>query len=156
VTAETVRPGWPMLSDTRFKPNARNKGSYFRSIVELSTSLREARVTVYSIRLPDPSRTQVRAYMYQDYLKGIASPKQAEAGDLALQVLAVPSGGLVLGPDGDPVAHMNQCVADASGYYELAFEVPAEKTVDAYHELAIRMERPGLTVRTRNGYYTRP
>jgi hypothetical protein len=47
-------------------------------------------------------------------------------------------------------------VADASGYYELALEVPAEKTVDAYHELAIRMERPGLTVRTRNGYYTQP
>jgi hypothetical protein len=145
-----------MLSDTRFKPNARNKGSYFRSIVELSTSLREARVTVYSIRLPDPSRTQVRAYMYQDYLKGIASPKQAEAGDLALQVLAVQSGGLVLGPDGDPVGHINQCVADASGYYELALEVPAEKTVDAYHELAIRMERPGLTARTRNGYYAQP
>jgi VWFA-related protein len=149
-------PGWPTLSDSRLKLNARDKASYFRSIVDLSTSLREARVTVYSVRLPDPSRIQVRAYMYQDYLKGIGSPKQAEPGDLALQVLAVQSGGLVLGPDGDPVSHMNHCVADASGYYELAFEVPAEKTVDAYHQLAIRMEKPGLTARTRNGYYTQP
>jgi VWFA-related protein len=149
-------PGWPMLSDTHFKPDARNKSSYFRSIVELSTSLRDARMTVYSVRLPDPWRTQVRAYMYRDYLKGIASPKQAEAGDLALQVLAVQSGGLVLGPDGDPVAHMNECVTDASGYYELAIEAPAEKTIDAFHEVAVRIDRPGLTVRTRNGYYTQP
>ena len=145
-----------MLSDTAFKPDARNKSSYFRSIVNLSTSLREAHITVYSVRLPDPSRTQVRAYMYQDYLKGIASPKEAAPGDLALQVLAVQSGGLTLGPDGDPVSHMNACVADASGYYELTFEASTGKTVDDYHEVAIRMERPGLTARTRNGYYTQP
>jgi hypothetical protein len=145
-----------MLSDTRFKPDARNKGSYFRSVVDLSTSLREARITLYSVRSPDPSRSQLRAYVYRDYLKGVASPKQAEAGNLALQVLAVQSGGLALGPDGDLLAHMNQCVADASGYYELAFEAPGENTIDVYHSVTIRLDRPGLAARTRSGYYTQP
>ena len=94
--------------------------------------------------------------MYRDYVKGIASSRQAEPGDLAVQVLAMQSGGLVLGPDGDPVTHMNECVADASGYYEIAFEAAAETTIDAYHEVAIRIDKPGLTARTRNGYYTQP
>jgi VWFA-related protein len=152
-----VGGGWPMLSNARYHMDPRNQSSFFHSIVDLSTSLREARMTLYGVLPLDLNMgNEAYAYLYQNYMKGVESAKQADAGNLSLQVLAEQSGGRAVGPTGDIYAGIVRCVADGRAYYELSFDsVPAER-VDVYHALEIRLDKPGLTARTNTGYYAQP
>jgi VWFA-related protein len=152
-----VGSGWPILSNARFHMDLRNQSSFFHSIVDLSTNLREARVTLYGVIPLDLNRgTEAYAYMYQNFMKGVESAKQADAGNLSLQVLAEQSGGRAIGPTGDIYGSIVRCVADANAYYELSFDSAAANRVDVYHGLQVRLDRPGLAVRTSTGYYAQP
>jgi VWFA-related protein len=149
--------GWPMLSNARYHMDPRNQSSFFHSIVDLSTNLREAHVTLYGIIPQDLNRgNEAYAYRYQNFMKGVESAKQADAGNLSLQVLAEQSGGQAVGPTGDIYGSIVRCLADANAYYELSFESAAAERVDVYHELAVTLDKPGLTVRTNTGYYAQP
>lgn len=152
-----VGAGWPMLSSARFHMDPRNQSSFFHSIVDLSTNLREARVTLYGVIPLDLNMgNESRAYLYQNFMKGVESPKQADAGNLSLQVLAEQSGGRAFGPTGDIYGSILRCVADAHAFYEVSFDSAAADRVDVYHALAVRLNKPGLTARTNNGYYAQP
>jgi VWFA-related protein len=152
-----VGNGWPMLSSARFHMDTRNQSSFFHSIVDLLTSLREARVTLYGVIPLDMNQgNELRAFTYQNFLKGVESAKQADAGNLSLQVLAEQSGGRAVGPTGDIYGAIVRCVADAKAYYELSFDAAAADRVDVYHGVEVRLDRPGLTVRTNTGYYAQP
>jgi hypothetical protein len=48
------------------------------------------------------------------------------------------------------------CVADANAFYVLSFDGVAGETPNQYHALEIRLGKPGLTARTRSGYYAQP
>jgi hypothetical protein len=89
-------------------------------------------------------------------MKGVESAKQADAGNLSLQVLAEQSGGQAIGPTGDIYAGIARCVADANAYYELSFDSAKADRVDVYHGLQITLDKPGLTARTNTGYYAQP
>ena len=45
---------------------------------------------------------------------------------------------------------------DAGIYYSLSFEPPPADGPNDYHELKMRVDRPGLTARTNTGYYDQP
>jgi VWFA-related protein len=150
-----VGPGWPILSGSTFRVREKDQQAFFSSIVDVSTKLREAQITVYNVTPLDPNKGQARTFLYKNYLGGVTSVKDADSGNLALQVLAVQSGGLALEPDGDMPEMVTRCIADADVYYEISFEAaPAEK-VDEYHALEIKLDKPGLKARTRTAYYAR-
>jgi hypothetical protein len=86
----------------------------------------------------------------------VETAKQADAGNLSLQVLAEQSGGLAIGPTGDIYGSIVRSVADANFYYELSFDSAPADRVDVYHTLEIRLDKPGLTARTNTGYYAQP
>jgi VWFA-related protein len=149
--------GWPMLSSARYHMDLRNQSSFFHSIVDLSTSLREARVTLYGVIPLDMDQgNEVHAFMYQNFMKGVESAKQADPGNLSLQVLAEQSGGRAIGPTGDIYAGIARCVGDANAYYELSFDSAPADRVDVYHPLRITLDKPGLTAHTNAGYYAQP
>jgi hypothetical protein len=77
-------------------------------------------------------------------------------GDLTLGVIAAQSGGLVLNPGNDLATELQKCVADAAAYYEIAFDPVISDRPSEYHHLEVRVAKPGLTVRTRKGYYSQP
>jgi VWFA-related protein len=152
-----VGEGWPMLSNARYYKDQRNQSSFFHSIVDLSTSLREARMTLYGVLPLDPNMgNAVYAYRYQNFMKGVESAKEADAGNLSLQVLAEQSGGRAIGPTGDVYGSIVRCVADATAYYELSFDSAPADRVDVYHGLQVRLDKPGLNARTNTGYYAQP
>lgn len=93
---------------------------------------------------------------YQDFLKGVSKPSQVNVGDLSLQVLAVQSGGLALASSNDVAALLEKCLADTEAYYELSFTPTPADHRDEYHNLLVQVSKPGLTVRTRTGYYAEP
>jgi hypothetical protein len=89
----------------------------------------------------------------------VASPRKADTGNLALQVLAIQSGGRVLGPDNNLAAQIDACIAEANAFYSLSFDPPAPPPVDhanEFHTLKVEASPPGAAVRTNTGYYNQP
>lgn len=151
-----ISPGWPLLSGPEVQLTSKLRQKLFGDIVSFSTDLREGRITLYSI---DPFGTQgsvVRAVYWEDFVKGITKPNQVLPGNLALQVLAAQSGGIVLYGSNEISTSLQTCLADARAYYELSFEPSAGGGSDEYHRLEVRVAESGLTARTRQGYYSQP
>jgi VWFA-related protein len=154
-----VGPGWPMLESAQFvTPNDTNRRRYFDAIVELTNKLREAHITVNSVTGGDPNVGEggSRGFLYESFLKAVRTPRQAAAGNLALKVMAVQTGGRILGPGNDLAGQINECVADANEFYSITFNPPPAGSADEYHELKVEINKPGLTVRTNAGYYNEP
>jgi VWFA-related protein len=152
-----VGPGWPLLNRPSDAFSEREQRRQFNSIVELSTRLREARIVLYSVAPVDTTSDAGRfTILYQKFLKGVSSPRDANAGNLALKVLVTQTGGQILGPDNDLVTQINQCIDDANSFYRISFDPPAAQREDEYHDLRVQVGRPGLTVRTNTGYYDQP
>ena len=151
-----VSPGWPLLSGPRVYLDAKQQNQIFSMIVDLSTQMREAGVTLYNVNPIGAGEGVGRSFYYQDFLKGVSMPGQVAIGDLSLQVLAVQSGGLALFGSNNLVALLQQCIADGEAYYELSFDPPAAEHRNEYHHIEVQVARPGLTARTREGYYSQP
>ena len=151
-----ISPGWPLLSGPNIELTHKEEQQLFNSIVSLSNELRMAGVTLYSIDPLGLADFGVRTSYYEEFLKGVASPQHAQAGDLGLQVLAVQTGGRALNTSNDIMGAITACAADADAFYVLSFEAPRADHADEYHSLAVTVDRPGVTARTRTGYYAQP
>jgi|SRR5580698_698528 len=150
-------PGWPMLSGPRLELTKKNEDWLFNAVVGMSRALREARVTLYSL---DPLGTSdagsFRTFYYESFLKGVPSSSKVLPGNLALQVLAAQSGGKVLNSNNDLTQLIANCVIDAKAYYTMSFIYPPADHPDEFHSLEVKVDKPGLTARTRMGYYAQP
>ncbi len=151
-----VSPGWPLLSGPRIDLDYKQENELFSAIVGLSTQMREAAVTLYNINPIGAAEGVGRQFYYQSFLKGVSKPSQVVIGDLSLQVLAVQSGGLALTGSNNLTAMLEQSVADGQAYYELSFDPPRAEHPDEYHHIEVQVAKPGLTARTREGYYQQP
>jgi VWFA-related protein len=151
-----VGPGWPILDSPNFSFSDKDQRRYFDAIVELSTRMREARMALYSVSPTNVEGSGERRFLYQDFLKGVTSARKADTGDLSLKVLAMQSGGRILGPDNDIAGQLDSCIADANAFYSLSFNPPPADRADEYHDLKVTVSQPGLTARTNSGYYNQP
>jgi VWFA-related protein len=152
-----VGSGWPLLSGSS-DIGEQERRRYFDWIVNLTTSLRKAHITLYSVApLNLMPETAQNAFLYKSYLKGVENPRQADSQNLALQVLATHSGGQVLSKSGNLSAQLARCIADATSYYEISFE-SSEDTGQAvaYHALDVKANLPKAEVRTLTSYYAIP
>ena len=145
-----VSPGWHLISNYSWNGSQKDQEILFDSIVSASTELRASRMTVYSINPAGVGRGQ---WAYQSYLKGVDSPRHADFGSLMLQVLAAQTGGQVLEGNNDLAGLIDRCIADAKAYYVLTFHPGPAAHANEYHSLAVEVDKPGLKVRTRTGYY---
>jgi VWFA-related protein len=148
-----VSPGWPILTGPHIYVNPGQQKQIFSTIIDISTSLRKAGITLYAIDPLGTADIGLRTYYYQTFLKGIRKPSDTDFADLSLQVLATQSGGLVLNSSNDVTAQLTKAVQDVSPYYVLSFEGKGEP--NEYHQLAVKVQKPGVVARTRTGYYSR-
>jgi len=79
-----------------------------------------------------------------------AAPDQSAA---ALRRLADDTDGAMIAADAD--AGLRRAASDASAYYLLSFRT-THPDDGKYRELQVRVKRPGVSVRTRKGYWTAP
>lgn len=149
-----LSPGWPVLSEQRVELVPKDQENFFQTVVRLSARLREARVTIYDL---DPLGTEdaasFRTFYYENFLKGVISASKVEEGSLGLQVLAVQTGGRVLNRSNDFAELIATSVAEANAYYTVTFAPAAADHPNEYHDLQVKISKPGLTARTRTGYY---
>lgn len=152
-----VGPGWPLLSRSTAGTTERDRRRYFGWLVDLTTTLRKAHITLYSViplnLMPDMPQDP---FLYRTYLNGVESPQQADSQNLALQVLATHSGGQVLSKSGKLPDQLARCIADANSYYEISFEGSDSDKVLAYHALDVKADFAKAEVRTLTSYYAIP
>jgi VWFA-related protein len=133
------------------------KQTNFHTLVNLSTALRQAHVTLYSI---DPlgmdDAGSLGNVYYQNFLHGVLSADKFQSGNLTIPVLAVQSGGQVLNRSNDVASLISNCVADAMSYYSLTFDSSPAVHPDEYRDLQVKIDKPGVVARTWTGYYAQP
>lgn len=151
-----VSGGWPLLSGPRVQLDGKQQQQLFNAIVDVSTRLRQARVTLYDINPLGAAENTINIFYYEQFLKGVSKPSQVNAGNLGLQVIAAQSGGLVLNSSNDVSMLLQQAFADADAWYELSFEPAKAERPNEYHQIEVRVDKPGLIARTRHGYYAHP
>lgn len=148
-----VGQGWPMLDSSIVDITSKTHHELFASIVELSTLLRQAQITLYSISVGTPDQY---TRMYEGFLKAPKKPEQAIPPNLALKVFAVQSGGRVLGPDYDMASQIDSCIHDTDAFYTITFNPPRADHANEYHDLKVVIDKPGLKATTNTGYYNQP
>jgi VWFA-related protein len=152
-----ISPGWAALSGPRITLTTKESQYIFNNVVGVSTALRQARITLYSV---DPLGTAdsggLRTTYYQEFLKGVTKPSQVLIGNLALQVFATQSGGLAIYGSNDIVEGIDRCIADANAFYVMTMAMAPADHPNEYHSLDVKVRTPGLTARTRTGYYAQP
>ncbi len=148
-----ISPGWPLLIGAGDQADMHQRGWIFNNLVQLTNQLREANVTLYCIDPRDLGRTN--PFEYQGYLKGVGTVKDATYPDLGLQVLATHTGGQVLINGRDISGQITDAIRDVNPSYDLTFAPAPGDRVNEYHALDVRVDKPGLKVRTTAGYYAR-
>jgi VWFA-related protein len=151
-----LSPGWPLLSGPAVQLSEKDQQMIFQTIVRLSGTMREARLTLYSVDplgIDDPLG---RSFYYETFVKGVGSANKVQDGDLGLQVLAAQSGGQVLSRNNDVAKSIANCTADAKAFYTISFNAPRADHPNEYHSLQVKVDKPKLTARTRTGYYAQP
>jgi VWFA-related protein len=152
-----ISPGWPLLSGPEVELSNKDQQSLFSALVTLTASLRKARITLYSV---DPLGTEdavsFRTDLYQEFTKGVPSPRKMQIGNVALQVLALQSGGRALNSSNDVTAQIALAASDATAFYTLTIKSPPSESPNEYRAISVRVDKPGLTARTRTGYYAQP
>lgn len=164
-----VSPGWPPLAGLENARDAKLRQlqeEVFGNVVEVSTQLREGRITLYSLDpsalgdlamgLTDPPTVHLRPSDKYVSTAGVYKPSDVGPGDLMLETIATQSGGAAFHPGNDLSSALRKCVGDAEAYYEISFDPTITTQPNEYHRLEIRVAKPGLVARTRQGFYSRP
>jgi VWFA-related protein len=151
-----ISPGWAILSGPNIQLDSKQQSEIFADVVNVSNQLAQARVTLYCLNPLGQSESMFRASYYQEFLKGVSKPSQVNLGNLSLQVLSVQSGGLVFDFNNDIPGLLRKTFADIAPYYEISFKPAAAENPEEYHQLQVKVSKPDLTARAREGYYALP
>jgi len=161
-----ISPGWPLLASAGSEMYSKGKEQLFSTLVVVSTAIRQARITLYSIdpegaggggfgRLESENGPRDR-FSYESYVKGIPSAKEIMPPNLSLQVLVTRSGGRVLTTGNDIGSQIDDCTSDTKAFYVLSFEGVSTERPNEYHNLELKLDKPKMTVHTSAGYYAQP
>jgi len=153
-----IGPGWSLLTGPEFRSNTTAmRQSFYNYLADLSTSLREANMTLDTVASPEMLHSAgIRREDISSFLKGQPQDGEAEGGNLALPVLTVRSGGRIVEETKDLAGAIAECVTDTDSYYVLSFDSVAAAKAGEYHSLDVKLAKPGLTVRTLTAYYNQP
>lgn len=151
-----VSAGWPLLSGPEVDLDPSKREAVFAEIVGMVTELQKSQITVDAVNPLGASQNVATTDYYQSFLHAPRKSSDIQLGHLGLQVLAIDSGGLVLNGSNDIASLLQDAVQQTGDCYDISF-VPAPGEHDnEYHELQLKVKRPGLTTHTTAGYYARP
>jgi VWFA-related protein len=127
---------WPIDTETRIH----------NAVQDCVNMLRDARVTLYTI---DPAGVMMDPGIYGGY--PAADPF---GGNYEFNRLAKATGGRTLYGRNDVDAEIQTAIQDGANFYTLTYR-PANVTLDPqkFRRIKVTLDRPGLKVITREGYY---
>jgi len=98
-------------------------------------AVQRSNVSIYALD-PGGLRT-VSAPRNQDFIKGLSTS----------------TGGFAVTDTNDPGPGIAQIIRENSSYYLLGYQPTNRRAAGAFRKIQVRVNRPGVTVRSRNGYY---
>ena len=156
-----VSPGWPLLYGPGNSLSKSDQRAMYLELENFTGDLRINQVTLYMIN-PEgitnvnafkTSTANSHALDYEHFLKPVRNPLKMQAGYLSLQGMVLHSGGLLQGWNNNIAGMMQKVMNDIPNYYELTYDAPLDKP-DKYHAIEIKVDKPGVKVRTTAGYYS--
>lgn len=152
-----IGPGWPIFDNPNVMFSSQQQRNFFSGIVELSNMLQQVGITIYSVDPLGPSdAASARTFLWESFTKPVTRPTKAQPGNLALQVFAEHSGGTISFGSNDVTGEIARCADDASIWYSLTFDPQKADSPNTWHDLVVKVDKPGVKVRTLNGYYAQP
>ncbi len=151
-----ISPGWPLLSGPRMDLDENEERHIFGDVVTMSTQLRLANITIFNINPLGATENLMRSDYYQEFTKGVSKLSQVNLADLSLQVLAIQSGGLEIEGSTDVAGSLVRCLKDVKSWYEITFTAAVPEKPNEYHHIEVKVDKPKVTARTRDGYYLQP
>ncbi len=150
-----ISPGFPLASGPRLSGlTPQFEEAIFRDVTYFSGQLRQNNITLYNINPVGTGQSTFSANYFQNFVKGVTRPDEAQLADLSVQVLSAQTGGLALVSDNDVQAQIAKCLLDADSWYEITFDPPPTNKPNEYHHIEFKIDQPGLIARTRTGYYS--
>jgi VWFA-related protein len=122
------------------------------SVQECVNVLRDARVTLYTI---DPAGVMVNPAEYGgDYFGGSTIAADPFGGNYEFNRMAKATGGRTLYGRNDVDKEVQTAIQDGANFYSLTYR-PTNTTMDPqkFRRIKVTLDRPGLKVITREGYY---
>ena len=157
-----ISPGWGAFEAETSEKSRKEYEALFTFAANLSNVLRQAGITLYSLDPWGASNAGLsNARRYETFVKGGTSIKNADNGDLMLQVIAAQSGGLVLYGSNNTAQLISQCIADGLSFYQISFDAPTADNPNEYHQVEVQVDKSGdnksgYKVRTRMRYFANP
>jgi VWFA-related protein len=152
-----IGPGWPIFDNPNVIISPQQQRNFFSALVDLSSTLRETDVTIDSLDPLGPAdAASSRNFLWESFTKPVTRPNKAQPGNLALQVFAEHSGGTVESGSNDIAGEIKKCARDATAWYSLSFDAQKPDAPNTWHDIEVKVDKPGLKVRTNNGYYAQP
>ncbi len=129
---------------------------------EMVNATQLANVTVHAVDPNALETTNVRAgddFMPEGATAAMAAQERANREFLierhqSLQTVADWTGGRAILNTNVPEESVRPILDESSAYYLLAFEATDVKRDGRFHPITVRVNQPGLEVRTRKGYYS--
>jgi VWFA-related protein len=137
--------GFPPFSFTNAPIDAENRVA--SAVQDCVNVLRDARVTLYTI---DPAGLAVDPGVYGS----AAAFNDPFGGNYQFNRLSKATGGRALYGRNDVDAEIGTAIQDGSNFYTLTYR-PANNSMDPhkFRKIKVTLDRPGLSVITREGYY---
>ncbi len=151
-----ISPGWPLLGGPGIEINQSQRAPIFASIVGLATELRRSQIVVDAVNPGGASQDVGQTNFYESFLRAPRNTHDVQLGQLGLQVIAQQSGGLVLNGSNDIAGLIERALDQTKSSYELTFAPAPGEHENEYHELQVKVQRPGVAVHTTAGYYAKP
>jgi len=138
--------------------NPREDSRTFFSDSQLSLSLREVwslanknNVAIYAV---DPRGLPVSEFdLSQPAVNTVTDRQYLNSSMDTLRTLAAETDGRAIVNRNDLAVGMSQVVRDTSGYYLLGYNSNQAPSDGKFHEIKVRVNRPGVQVRARRGYW---
>ena len=117
---------------------------------ELYDTANRYNVSIYSV---DPRGLSTGEFDIQDNISITTDQKYLQSTMDTLRVLAENTDGRAIVNRNDIAAGMRQITRDSSAYYLLGYNSSQAPSDGKFHEIKVRVKRPGVQVRARKGYW---
>lgn len=107
-------------------------------------------VSIYSL---DPRGLANFEFGVNDYVTSDTDKRILQESTDLLRVMAERTDGRAIVNSNDPIPALRQMVRDASAYYLLGYTSTRSPRDGKFHEIRVRVNRPGVQVRARRGYW---
>jgi hypothetical protein len=137
--------GFPNLNMANFPVDTEQRVN--NAVQDCVNTLRDARITLYTV---DPAGLQVNQQTYGSD----AAFTDPFGGNYQFAKLATATGGRALYGRNDVDAQIGTAIRDGASFYTLTYRPTNDsRDLQKFRRIKVTVDRPGLTVTTREGYY---